>query len=217
MARVLHPAVAQIFPAYYLVLAIMCALVPDIARHWPWYALYGTNLYVGLHNAWVGAGGHLWSLAVEEQFYLLWPAVILLAPPRWLPRIMCSLVVAAPAMRYVVYAITGKGLLAVLTLPGSIDTLAIGAWLAWRWRTADAKPIHDSIGLVGAVVYIALQGLSVTTNATILPIVFSTTAMSLAGLWIVDHVAREGLGTRWLSAEPLAFIGTISYSIYLIH
>jgi len=142
--------------------------------------------------------------------------VILFLPERWLPRVMLGLVFAAPVTRYVTFAATHKGLLAVLTLPGSVDTLSIGAWLAWRWRLG-APPTSDGVGLIGVISYVTLQAVAALAENPLLPLVLSNTTTALAGLWIVDHVAREGLGTRWLRFRPLAFVGMISYSVYLIH
>ena len=51
---------------------------------------------------WGGGVSHLWSLAVEEQFYLLWPWVILFAPRRWLPGIALGAAAVGPVFRFVV-------------------------------------------------------------------------------------------------------------------
>jgi peptidoglycan/LPS O-acetylase OafA/YrhL len=75
---------ARIFPPYYLLLAFFAAaslfvqidhfgMLEKLA-----YLLYGTNILVAARGQWVGDFGHLWTLAVEEQFYLLFAPLVLL-------------------------------------------------------------------------------------------------------------------------------------------
>jgi peptidoglycan/LPS O-acetylase OafA/YrhL len=68
----------RIFPLYYFVLVIGLAFdVPGFRSSLPWTALYLTNVDMILRNDWIGNASHLWTLAVEEQFYLLWPLALL--------------------------------------------------------------------------------------------------------------------------------------------
>jgi peptidoglycan/LPS O-acetylase OafA/YrhL len=76
----------RIFPIYYLTLIVACALGLQVVRDtfW-WHAGYLSNFYIASTGIWHGYISHLWSLSVEEQFYLIWPALILAAPRRWIP------------------------------------------------------------------------------------------------------------------------------------
>ena len=79
----------RIFPLYYLALCF-CALFL-FPVNWPFW--------IYLENFWMSAGrevagpGHLWSLAVEEQFYLVWPCLVLFVPRRFLLKILTGLIV----------------------------------------------------------------------------------------------------------------------------
>jgi peptidoglycan/LPS O-acetylase OafA/YrhL len=88
----------RIFPLYYAVL-----LAAWLLRLWGtrgemgWHLAYLTNVDLFLRGRWWGDISHFWSLAVEEQFYLVWPLVILLAPRR---RCSASRPPASPATRW---------------------------------------------------------------------------------------------------------------------
>ncbi len=89
--------VRRILPPYIL-LMIVSSLVFGLgwAEHWQWYVFFATNI----GNA-LGQSGHdslnvLWSLAVEEQFYIFWPFVVLLLPERALAVVAAALIVIVP-------------------------------------------------------------------------------------------------------------------------
>src|SRR5205823_2572136 len=74
--------------------------------------------------------GHLWSLSVEEQFYLLWPAVVLAAGRRRLVPISIAIVAGVALLRAVLVAVSGPSLGIYVLLPTRMDELTIGAALA---------------------------------------------------------------------------------------
>ncbi|MGL4555431.1 MAG: acyltransferase family protein, partial [Gemmataceae bacterium] len=70
----------RIFPLYYATLAALLAL--GMLPRPGWYFAYLMNVDLFVTNVWPGRTVHFWSLCVEEQFYLLYPAVLLLWPRR---------------------------------------------------------------------------------------------------------------------------------------
>jgi len=86
----------RILPAFYAVLALGMVLEPQIRRDWLWHATYQTNHYTAVLGHWPRAISHAWSLAVEEQFYLAWPLVVLFTPQRWVGRAIVTSFVIGP-------------------------------------------------------------------------------------------------------------------------
>src|SRR5690606_14642302 len=101
----------RIFPLYYLFLGTYIALYPWVGnasadasvlhdRAW-WHFAYLSNWFRAslLPGRDLPGFGHLWSLSIEEQFYLVWPAVVLLLKPHRLRQLCVGLIVAAPFLR----------------------------------------------------------------------------------------------------------------------
>ena len=207
----------RIFPAYYVVLIVAGLVTRDVSDDWLWHAAYLSNVKVAIDREWPGAAAHLWSLSVEEQFYLIWPAVVLFTARRRLEPLMLALVVAAPVWRALIVTATGGNQFAAVNLlPGASDCLAIGGWLACR-RDRTAAPLPATLLYAGALLWCAGRLGSDLVPAWRLGTVFGGTSSSLLFVWLIDHVVRDGPGTRWLAWKPLVHVGTVSYGVYLLH
>ena len=124
----------RIFPLYYLTLAIIFASLPLVARHfsgvesldgtWGWLGLYATNLLVAIRGSWFPLS-HFWSLAVEEHFYLFWPAVVFRFGRVTTMKVCIAVVVLAGFLRICLVA-RGAVLAAYCLTPCRVDSLAIG-------------------------------------------------------------------------------------------
>ncbi len=158
---------------------------------------------------------HCWSLAVEEQFYALWP-LLLLASRRFLPD-KPGYVIAALALASLV--------LAEAALPDYQKDAFYYPWCRmWELLIGAALAIHPLRSLSGPVATLAAAtGLAAITLATVLygP---STSFPGLAALLpcggaalIIAAGSPSNLISRLLGSEPMRRIGLISYSLYLIH
>jgi len=177
-ARRLLPALAVLL----LVAAIVgWAALPAIAT----IALYVGNWF----RDGVGFIGHTWSLAIEEQFYLVWP-LLFIAGLRS-PRILLVLAAGSAVLR-----LTTGGDWSVSTFV-RLDGLLVGAalaltsWSAPRWA--------------GAV------GLGWMTIAVVLPFGWSVTLATAGGSLLVAS------SPSWIASRPLVWLGGISYALYLWH
>lgn len=223
----------RIFPVYYAFLALIFIALPllRIAASTPlstqaWYWTYTSDFLVAF-KGWAGAAQfapHFWSLAIEEQFYLVWPLVILHLS-RQRAQLLCGLViVAAVGFRWWVAIVQGN-LTASWVLPFTrMDALAVGALLALtirgpvnlktllvRWRPA-------GIALCVAVVWLA--GWRGNPQADRLVAVGGLTVIAAAFGWFVAEAYASSRGeplAKLLGNRPLVWFGKRSYALYIFH
>ncbi len=166
--------------------------------------------------------GHTWSLAVEEQFYLVWPLVLMaLAALRTSRRTMLiatvALTVVAVSWRcYLSWA--GLANRVGAGLDGNAESLLVGCSLALVLAGARPERLRDvSADVVSAVAFLVL--LVVFTGVVDLPL--DTTRLLtalLTAVLIAGVVLRPGCrSTRALGWSPLAYVGLLSYGLYLWH
>jgi peptidoglycan/LPS O-acetylase OafA/YrhL len=208
--------------APYGIFLVLASVVIGVGwMHYWYFYIFLANLLQPLHISFPGAFGPLWSLAVEEQFYLVWPLAVYLLSERALGRLCVGLMMVAPLLRgafhfadhYVVYELT----------PFRMDLLAAGGLLClvWRNRRDLVERWGTKIGLLLAAAgyaglrILAHSGMYLPTNTrTSNVLVFEASLVTSLGLMVY---ALGGRGVGWLKVRPLTYIGQISYSMYLVH
>ena len=208
----------RIVPPYALMLAALYAfdLQRTRERIW-WHATYTSN-WLFAEDAEFYRGGydrHLWSLSVEEQFYLVWPLVILLLPRRWVTAAVVATFAAGPAWRAWALLMDKPPNWTLLTTPANADLLAAGGLVAivglrrgWAWALA--------LLAVPAAIYLSgdhgnwLIGPRMTLNTTVL-------AIGLAGVVSLASTGVAGPIGFLLSLRPMVGVGVCSYGAYLVH
>lgn len=229
--------VLRIFPLYYGFLAFMVFGLPVLARlmhhpdagmtdnlkriqwmFWLYVSNFGDVLGIDVNGTAVGA---FWSLAVEEQFYLVWPLVVYLCAPKTLARVCVILVVLALLIRI---GFSIAGLRWWMFTFARMDSLAIGALGAIvvrqpgvRWPSPGT--IWTVVAVMSVLAFVVMPALPQTAWT---PLVESWRVLCFSvafGLLILLSVMRRG--GRWLgallSSRVLVFFGTYSYGLYVVH
>jgi peptidoglycan/LPS O-acetylase OafA/YrhL len=205
----------RILPAFYVFLVIL------LLGGWiSWRFLLLSALFLANSAPLLGVPlqyGPLWSLAVEEHFYMLWPALIRRLSFRTLMLSLALIFALTPALRAFDFLLAGRpaDFLALYTW-FNLDGLALGALLAVWMR----QPSFQRAQLAR----IALPLLIIGTTFTLilkhpLAAAFSMTASNIVSAGLLSCVLLVGT-TRWnlLVDRPfLRFLGFISYGLYLIH
>ena len=224
----------RIFPLYDLALALFGLLGPAAGLIDPWtFGRWGWWYWSYLGN-WAFAArqvipplSHFWSLAVEEQFYLAWPAVVLLARGRRLAWVALGLVLLGPVARALIVHVSGwpPGS-AYRVTPGRIDQLALGGLLAVLLRAPAGRALlarfWAPVAGAGALAFVAL-GLACDGFDMHHPAleIWSHTLLGAAfGGLVAGAVCTERTSAplqRLLGLRPLQALGRYSYGIYVIH
>ena len=214
--------VARIVPIY---LAVVCAAFIAArlvsGRAWAdadpllpfWvYLTFTTNFAYGagsLHGLLLMPA---WSLAIEEQFYILAPIVIIFTPRRFLPSMLLGICGAAFAFRYL---LRSQPLAMEMLLPCRMDALALGVLAAHMQRTVPLQ-LRVVPLLTAAFISIGLLLLISTARPSDTNLYgFSLLPLSVALLLLA---AINGVGfAALLRGKALRYFGEISYGLYLLH
>lgn len=214
----------RIFPLYFLALALVCWWIA--ANHGdfkslPYFLTYTQNFYLAVTNfAWASGSelGHTWSLAVEEQFYLLWPFAVYFLPRRALVRVIAGMIALAVVSRWWIEVNTDCASFALLT--SNLDSLGLGALLAIVARQDKSAMRKASIGMgaiglagvLACIVFpeigIAAPGLGAGNQLVMVSVILAS-----AGMIGITSQTRVPM----LEWKPLAYIGKISYGLYVWH
>jgi peptidoglycan/LPS O-acetylase OafA/YrhL len=204
----------RLWPAYYLLLAVVLALnVQQVRDSGWWHILYLSNVYFGFKQGfdpWIV--GPFWTLAIEQQFYLIWPFLMLVPPRRWLLPLAIGAILFALGWHLATDRLWPDHFGKYMLLPASMDALGAGAAMALAWRGGRVPRWLILLAVVAVPVVAAL--LLAGENGWLL---------ALAGLppmMLAVALCHHGMGGpigACLSSRPLTAIGKISYGIYLYH
>jgi peptidoglycan/LPS O-acetylase OafA/YrhL len=227
----------RIWPLYYLSLALLLVVAPlvmskvppqllDMQAKQAWFWLYGTNWLFAKEGGFGGTpGGYFWSLAVEEQFYVVWPFVVYALSDRSLLRVSFALVCLSLLSRMVLAHLgVGTGALYNMT-PTHLEGLATGACLsiclrspALTARLTRAVPWAVAAALAGLLaVRLADQHFFFWGRAMA---IYGYTLVVVVFAALLVHVLRlsgdKGLN-RLLTTRFMRLCGNYSYALYLVH
>ena len=209
----------RIFPIYYLVLVLTLIWgPPDAHEQLPWLATYTYNLWISHLGRYPGYFSHFWSLCVEEQFYLLWPFVVMFAPRRHVPFWAVAMIVAAPVYR--VLALIGdiNGVAFYTLTPSSLDALGMGALLATCTHGRPASRVLEKRLRWGSTALVAASVLLWWQSPRLFKVLYET-LLAMIFAWLVAGASRGFVG--WarigLQARPIVYLGKISYGVYVYH
>jgi len=230
----------RIFPVFYLTALILLLLTPILQLQWRWlqltflaylgnfFANHDFSLYAVLSKSHHPTAdvtiGHVWSLCVEEQFYLIWPLVV------WMVRDRTKLLWTA-----VVLSLAALGLRCAMclhfppelaeqwivrTLPFRMDTLLLGGILALLLRGPHAdrwQRASRGIFLVMSAGVLALFLLSPDYDSPWL-LTIGYTLLALASAGLIGATIKPGSPEfRLFSLKPLLILGKYSYGFYIYH
>ncbi len=205
-------------PLVVLVVLGTMAGLPEFANDWAWHLGFSTNFLMIAREDWSGAASHLWSLAVQEQFYLLWPLLLLFCPRRHLVRTILVLAALALCWRLACIHTGASSFARWFFLMGSLEAFAVGSLVA-LWRPGatfgwGGNLMASTVAIGLFLLSTALRHMPQTHWAS----AFVEIPETLAIAWLVVRLLdRSSLPSFLLSHPWLAAMGRISFGIFLYH
>jgi peptidoglycan/LPS O-acetylase OafA/YrhL len=216
--------VLRIWPLYYCLLAFMFVVLPHasasqgaaiFAKSSPWWAypFFLQNFLLPLSTDAAGPLGVTWSLAIEEQFYLVWPIIVRFLSKRQVAILAAVEIAASPFLRYFLEA---HHIHIYANFFCRLDGLMLGAFLAALVRSKDFVR-ERYIGLALAVLAVATPLAVIFDLRQAEWIVFTFTSLA-AGAIVYLSMFWQQKWFQWpLANRFLLFTGTISYGLFLLH
>lgn len=232
--------VLRIFPLYYgFLAAVLLVLLGSrfsfrasgglqaLWRPLPWLWTYTANFWIATPKQWNASTEAiipLWSLSVEEQFYLFWPLVVFCFSRRNLIRVCVGAMIGALLLRLALTA-HGTDWFALYTwTPTRADALAAGGLLALLARGPDGarlvRKMANYAGAIAALLLLAVSpGFDPTRHPWLRDILYSILAIFFAALlsWAIDPQFLYGFPKRFYENRALRILGVYSYGIYVFH
>lgn len=213
----------RIFPAYYfyIILLMLLPYAGQIVKdHTLSFFLYLSNFQIYFNQDFGDLTAHLWTLAVEEQFYLVWPWIILFVPTKNLPKVFYGLFLLGPVSRAIFYNLMDNPALEMTTIqvltPTCLDGFAIGGLLAYQHVNGKThNPVYKKVflALIPVFIYTLFSGYASFS------IVFDRAFISIFAAIIIEQASNgyQNVFGRFLENRVVLYLAKISYGIYLYH
>lgn len=212
----------RILVPYYLALLLgLLVCAPDLFVNFGWYFFHLSNLHMATLSYWPTGTNHFWSLAMQQQFYLIWPFVIWFTPRKWLILTLLGFSMVGPFSRMFQDSFNPWFASPQLLTWMAFDYFGVGSLLALAihekmpWQSRRLKWVVGS-GLVGYCLIVTAHRLHLPTWG------FRAFQQSFLSLALCGLIAIGTLGLpgrwKWLFENPaIQRVGQLSYGIYLFH
>jgi peptidoglycan/LPS O-acetylase OafA/YrhL len=212
----------RIMPVYYAALLFgLWAGISPIRETFGWHAAYLSNIYFALKSSYCGAISPLWSLAVEQHFYLIWPCILWWVPQRHLKTAIWTMIATGFAFRVLILTLGWNAVARSVLTPCAFEPLGCGALLAlatYRQLSPSTQQLK-SLLLLGLCLYPLALYANLKRPDTASTFAINGLASCLLFYWLVAGAA-QGFKSRWgiwLGSALWVRLGKLSYGIYLFH
>lgn len=217
----------RIFPLYYILIFFLYYVNYKQTRElFPHLVTYTTNILEANSNKYIDEFNHFWSLAVEEQFYIFWPLLILFIPNKHILKFIISAIIVSVLSRTGYKLLMPDRWLAANFLTHNVMfALAIGALVAYIKNKKETVFLKISDSFVFApivfIVYLVVFILIVHKNPLLkINFILDEFLFSILSALVIARCVGSGykfLGKIILENKVFSHLGKISYGLYLFH
>ena len=208
-------------PCYAAMLFAILVGAPDIRQHWPAYFGHWSNFHMAFLDKWPSGTAHYWTLAVQIQFYLIWPLVVFLSPRKLLGPVFLTFVTLGPLSRMILAQRFPEIHHSEAITATAMDYFGVGALLALaleRGMKAGDRRLKWAawIALAGYVLLYTSNEVGRPLNGfcylqqTLVSVVF-------AGLISASLAGFGGIREKILDHPAVQHVGRLSFGLYLFH
>lgn len=223
----------RIFPIFFLVIFISLFLnIPPLKENWPWFIFYVPNWLIIYQGHWLGVLDHIWSLAVEEQYYLFFPYFILLTNKSFHKWILIGMVIISYIFRIVYFfnlsaeELESQWFIAYVNTINCIDGFGIGGLLAYLYIRKNSLLLKSKIPYFGMPLILILFLFNFLigrqnplVHASFNYVILERTLSVYIGFFLIWIAIQENFKPfKWIFENKIiAYFGLISYGVYLYH
>jgi peptidoglycan/LPS O-acetylase OafA/YrhL len=194
---------------------------PDIRDHWPAYFGHWSNFHMAFLKDWPSGTAHYWTLAVQVQFYLVWPLVVFLLPRRLLGVAFVAGVALAPLSRMVIATRFPEIFHSEAIPPTAMDYFGIGALLALAMERG-MKAGDRRLSWAAWIAFAGYAVLSLSNNlghpvAGFCYLQQTLLSIAFAGLISATLAGFDGVLEKILEHPAAQHVGRLSFGLYLFH
>jgi peptidoglycan/LPS O-acetylase OafA/YrhL len=217
--------VLRIFPLYFATIIFLYFISYNNTRQiFPWLATFTSNIYQSIHNTFVGDFNHFWSLAVEEQFYLFWPWLIILIPTKHSEKIIIGLISLSILTKiYLFIYFPDKWMANSYFTLSCMHALGIGALISyWNIYRKDITAYFSSFSWVytSILIYFAIHYIGFAYKLNWLHETIDNVLFALMSAIIINYASQnkfKGIAKYILENDFVVYSGKISYGLYVFH
>ena len=216
----------RIFPVYYLLIFYLYSInFANTREIFPWLVTYTSNLLQAKTGTYIGDFNHFWSLAVEEQFYLIWPFLILFVDRKKIMKIIIAFMIISFLSRLSCYLISKDNwMLGAYFTPNLFLPLALGALLSYakRYRASLASFFDKSLWLyISISIYlVSYYALRYKLHIAAFDMLIDEYLYAFACVFIISRASSNKfkfISKYILEHDIVVFTGKISYGLYIYH
>ncbi len=216
----------RIFPIYYLSIIVLWLFQdPSVVGKLSWHFLYATNIYIAHYNTWLGVTDHFWSLAVEEQFYVLFPIILFFLNRKYVIPFFIGVIILSFGLRVYNYEIGADWKISYVSMFTCLDAFAFGGIMAYLilYKNEVFKKLFSNRYLL-LVSFVALIGQlflekSIDDGHNFAVDVLERFVASIFFFFLIGGAVLGYKGwLKWLLENPVSnYLGKISYGLYIYH